>query len=92
MSFRFLDRSKTENIIDFLEKIRDDNKRYKAIVVVLDNFSSYRSQKLRRKTEELGIYLLYLPPYSPDLNPIELLWRSIKRVVSLKIIENITKT
>jgi putative transposase len=44
---------------------------------------------LGREAEELGTYLVYLPPYSPDLNPIEFLWRSIKRVISLKLIKTI---
>ncbi len=32
--------------------------------------------------ETLDIDLIFLPPYSPQLNPIELIWKSIKRVIS----------
>jgi len=32
--------------------------------------------------EEIGIKLIYLPPSSPDLNPIEFIWKSIKKVIS----------
>lgn len=81
--------SKGKDIVEFLEKIKVENKEYKAIVLVLDNFSSHRSKIVKDKAEELGVYLLYLPPYSPDLNPIEFLWKSIKRIISLKIIKHI---
>ncbi|WP_456468918.1 transposase, partial [Archaeoglobus sp.] len=38
--------------------------------------------KTRIKAEKLNMVLVYLPPYSPDLNPIEQIWRAIKRVLS----------
>jgi transposase len=38
------------------------------------------------KAKELGLYLVYLPPYSPDLNPIEFIWKSIKRVLSISAV------
>lgn len=87
----FLETSKAEDITKFLEKIKVENKEYKAIVVVLDNFSSHKSKMIRDKAEKLGIYFVYLPPYSPNLNPIEFLWKSIKRVISLKLIKNINE-
>ena len=50
--------------------------------VILDNFASHRSLAVRNNAEELNVRLVFLSPYSPDLNPIEFLWKSIKRVVS----------
>ena len=41
-----------------------------------------------KEAQELNIILIYLPPYSPDLNPIEFIWKSIKRVLSISKIEN----
>jgi putative transposase len=38
--------------------------------------------KVKEMAQELGIYLVHLPPYSPDLNPIEYSWKSIKRILS----------
>lgn len=66
----FLDNSKKESIASFLETIKRANEEYKAIVVVIDNFRSHTSALVRDKAKELGIYLVFLPPYSPDLNPI----------------------
>ncbi len=39
--------------------------------------------------EEIGIKLIYLPPYSPDLNPIEFIWKSIKKVISKTFIVDV---
>ncbi len=38
---------------------------------MIDNFPSHRSKILQERARELGIYFVYLPRYSPDLNPIE---------------------
>lgn len=40
-------------------------------VVVMDNLSAHKSKKVRELVEARGCELLYLPPYSPDFNPIE---------------------
>jgi len=40
-------------------------------VVVMDNLSSHEVKWVRERIEAVGAELLYLPPYSPDLNPIE---------------------
>lgn len=79
----FIDNSKKESIESFLENIRKSNEKYKAIVAVIDNFASHKSKAVKDKASDLGIYLVYLPPYSPDLNPIEYIWKSVKRVLSL---------
>jgi transposase len=40
-------------------------------LVVMDNLSSHKGKRVRELTEGSGCKLVYLPPYSPDLNPIE---------------------
>jgi len=53
----------------------------KTTICVLDNASIHTSRKFKAKVsewEKLGLHLLYLPPYSPELNPIEMLWREMK--------------
>ena len=47
-------------------------------VVVMDNLSSHKVKGVRERIEAAGAELLYLPPYSPDLNPIEKAWSKIK--------------
>ena len=53
----------------------------KKTVVVLDNASVHRNRKIkemRKIWEDRGLFLFYLPPYSPELNPAETLWRILK--------------
>jgi len=85
----FLDDSKKESIANFLDTIRKANEKYKAVVAVIDNFPSHKSTIVKDKARELGIYLVYLPPYSPDLNPIEYIWKSLKRVLSLLFVRSL---
>lgn len=84
----FKENSKKESVCDFLEKIREKNPD-KTIVVILDNFRSHWAKKTRRKAKKLNMVLIYLPPYSPDLNPIEQIWRAIKRVLSPLLIKTL---
>lgn len=87
-SITYLDNSKQEEICRALNSIRQANMEYKAIVVVIDNFSSHKTEMVLSKASDLGIYLVFLPPYSPDLNPIEFIWKSIKKIVSQKFIHD----
>ena len=50
-------------------------------VIVLDNASIHRGGEIQKLVEKAGGSLLYLPPYSPDFNPIELAWSWIKHLV-----------
>lgn len=47
-------------------------------IVVLDNLGAHKSVNVRLLIEGAGARLVYLPPYSPDLNPIELCWSKLK--------------
>ncbi len=47
-------------------------------VVVMDNLASHKVRGVREAIESAGCDLWYLPPYSPDLNPIEKLWSKVK--------------
>lgn len=77
----FPENNKKENFIIFLEKVREKNP-FGRIIMILDNFKTHKAFIVKEKAEELNIRLIYLPPYSPDLNPIEFIWKSVKRVVS----------
>ena len=50
-------------------------------VVVMDNLSAHKGERVRALVEERGAELLYLPPYSPDLNPIEEAFAKIKNLL-----------
>ena len=50
-------------------------------IVVLDNLGSHKVDGVREAIEAVGAALLYLPPYSPDLNPIELAFSKLKRLL-----------
>ena len=47
-------------------------------VVVMDNLSAYKGGRVRELVEGAGCELLYLPPYSPDMNPIEEAFSKVK--------------
>ena len=47
-------------------------------VVVMDNLAAHKVDGVRQRIEAAGARLLYLPPYSPDFNPIEQAWSKIK--------------
>jgi len=50
-------------------------------VVVMDNLSSHKRAKTRELIESAGAALVFLPPYSPDLNPIEMVFSKIKQLL-----------
>ena len=50
-------------------------------VVVMDSLSSHKVQGVRQRIEAVDARLLYLPPYSPDLNPIEKAWSKLKQLL-----------
>ena len=78
----FLEDSKEEGIEQFIKEIRIKNPDYDAIIVVLDNFSSHKTNLCLSTAKENGIYFVFIPPYSPDLNPIEFAWKSVRRMIS----------
>ncbi|WP_223677489.1 IS630 family transposase, partial [Azospirillum agricola] len=50
-------------------------------VVVLDNLGSHKGAAARNAIRNVGAHLLFLPPYSPDLNPIEMMFAKLKTLV-----------
>ena len=50
-------------------------------IVVMDNLSSHKVAGIREAIESAGAELRYLPPYSPDLNPIELAFSKFKKLL-----------
>ena len=79
--------SKQESAMDFLREIRYRNP-FNHIVMILDNFTAHRTENVAITAEILDNELIFLPPYSPQLNPIELIWKSIKKVISRTFVKN----
>lgn len=50
-------------------------------IVILDNLPAHKVEGLRELIESRGAQLLYLPPYSPDFNPIEQAWSKLKQLL-----------
>ena len=51
----------------------------------MDNASFHKSTKTRELIESVGCKVIFLPPYSPDLNPIEKFWARMKKWIRNKI-------
>lgn len=50
-------------------------------IVVLDNLASHKDQVALEMIRQAGAEVRFLPPYSPDLNPIEKMWSKIKQIL-----------
>ena len=50
-------------------------------VVVMDNLSPHKTKGVQEAIEAAGATLRYLPPYSPDFNPIESMWSKVKELL-----------
>ena len=50
-------------------------------IVVMDNLPAHKNVAIRNAIEAVGAHLIYLPPYSPDLNPIELAFAKLKAIL-----------
>jgi transposase len=77
-----VDRYKTvngESIIEFLKKVREFYSTAGTVHLVLDGASYHRSLIVVEAAKKLDIKLHYLPPYSPNLNPIERLWNVMNK-------------
>lgn len=62
---------------ELLDAMHTD-KNLKSSYFVMDNCNIHRSHPMIRKIESRGYRIMYLPPYSPELNPIEKFWAIVK--------------
>ena len=67
--------------IDLFEQIERTNPSAKRITIICDNARYYRSKAVAEYLKTSRIDLLFLPPYSPNLNLIERFWKFFKRQV-----------
>jgi transposase len=50
-------------------------------IVVMDNVGAHKPAHILERIRAAGAHVLFLPPYSPDLNPIELFWNKFKELL-----------
>jgi hypothetical protein len=53
-------------------------------IVIMDNVNFHKHQQIKEAIEGTGARLIFLPPYSPDLSPIELMWSKLKHYLKKK--------
>lgn len=76
----------TDVFIAYLEKVLVPVLRKKQIII-MDNAAFHKNSRIQQIIENADCSLIFLPAYSPDLNPIEHFWHSIKNKVRKKLIE-----
>jgi len=69
------DKVNSETIQQFFNELRQHDTSGKRIHLILDGAAYHRANAVKDKAKALNIKLYYLPPYSPNLNPIERLWK-----------------
>jgi len=77
----FYDTINADSTIDLFSKIEAKHPEAKVIYIIVDNARYYRSRLLKEYTEGTKIKLIFLPPYSPNLNLIERYWKFFKKKV-----------
>lgn len=81
----------SERFVDYLRNILIQTLSPDSIVV-MDNMRSHHTQAVKDLLEQAGVQYLYLPPYSPDLNPIEKMWSKLKaflRKAKVRLLEKL---
>ena len=71
----------SDGLLIFLKLLRKSlplSRRNEKIVLVLDNHRAHRTNDVKTLCVELKIEMMFLPPYRPQLNPIEALWSVVK--------------
>ena len=77
-----IDRGNQETMANMLTLIRKANSKAQTIIVIWDNHKAHLTPLVEQTAKDLQIVLVNLPPYSPNLNPIERIWKHIKKTIS----------
>ena len=73
--------SKVMDVCEFLRRVSDKNPG-KHVFALLDNLPSHISPATMAFAESHNITLAFIPKYSPQFNPIEFIWKSLRRAIS----------
>ncbi len=74
--------SSAESFVALMPTLRALHSAYDAVVLLWDNLPAHKTAAVAAAAHRHQIYLVYNPPYAPDLNPIEGVWKGIKRRIS----------
>ena len=82
-----VERTNSETFVEFLKELRQE---YGRLVILLDNASYHRYKAVNEFVKSTcgEIKLAYLPPYTPQLNPIEIQWRVLKEMLAGRYFES----
>ena len=82
-----VERTNSETFVEFLKELRQE---YGRLVILLDNASYHRYRAVDEFVKSTcgEIKLAHLPPYAPQLNPVEIQWRVLKEMLAGKHIES----
>lgn len=69
------ERINSDSIVGFLKKLEEANTKQNKIYLICDNAGYHKGKKVKEFLEKSKIKLIFLPAYSPNLNPIERLWK-----------------
>ena len=78
-----------DRFVEYLEKVLIPTL-HKGDIVIMDNMRSHHVKKVAEVLQKAKMKLLYLPPYSPDFNPIEKMWSKMKAIMRKMKIRNST--
>jgi transposase len=73
-------------MLRFLPLLKKEFPSDEKVYVVLDNHPSHHTKEVTELAKNLGLELMFMPPYSPELNSIEALWSVLKRSVKSQLI------
>lgn len=82
----------TQTTVGFLDELKSAYPHAPKLHVILDQAGYHRSQELQDAAQARGIELHYLPPYSPNLNPIERLWKVMNEQVRNNVLFESART
>ena len=74
--------------MELLKQLENYLKEEKTMIIILDNYCTHHGVLFKQACEYLNITLVYLPPYSPKLNPIEQVQRTVKGELSTEFMKN----
>ena len=90
--FQLAESTNSGAVCKFLLKLRNafsvrDRWKHDRIVLVADNHTAHKTLEVKTLAHQLNIELLFLPPYTPELNSIEALWSVVKAEIKHRLLE-----